>query len=443
MKKVGRNEPCPCGSGKKYKRCCLAKDEAEALREEIAAPTGEPRAFDDGGLLDDEKILKDYRKLKKTEEKLEFLRKLFPLPADFAPDYAIEILSPFHNTMGSEGRHAEAIEIFHVFSEGNKEIYEDACSVFDRMLVYHYVFLEDRQGIQSILDRFNRSSIKSIDDYMAVLTALECFGLYRMALASYRQTWEKIDSSPEIMSWGKDEFKEKLSILTILEGLFSPGKQPGDLDGLLKVLQVYAQGRQEEMSQYERMVNILAGKERNRWNPDDFVPDDKGFDNLFYLSLEFLGWVNDQYGLEALGLGENYRIEALKYIYSVGKKSLLRFSEKKLEEYLARCLRFPAFEQDKAMIALEGVREFYIFARQLELVDEDALEEVNSSCDKFEKQVANILRRELWKYSWRRWLKLSREDGVERHKTLENFPTQGIQESREAPPAGAKERTGS
>ena len=21
-KKIGRNEPCPCGSGKKYKRCC-------------------------------------------------------------------------------------------------------------------------------------------------------------------------------------------------------------------------------------------------------------------------------------------------------------------------------------------------------------------------------------------------------------------------------------
>ncbi|MFB4158971.1 SEC-C metal-binding domain-containing protein [Geomicrobium sp. JSM 1781026] len=21
--KVGRNEPCPCGSGKKYKKCCM------------------------------------------------------------------------------------------------------------------------------------------------------------------------------------------------------------------------------------------------------------------------------------------------------------------------------------------------------------------------------------------------------------------------------------
>ena len=24
-KKIGRNEPCPCGSGKKYKKCCLRK----------------------------------------------------------------------------------------------------------------------------------------------------------------------------------------------------------------------------------------------------------------------------------------------------------------------------------------------------------------------------------------------------------------------------------
>lgn len=23
--KIGRNEPCPCGSGKKYKQCCLGK----------------------------------------------------------------------------------------------------------------------------------------------------------------------------------------------------------------------------------------------------------------------------------------------------------------------------------------------------------------------------------------------------------------------------------
>lgn len=25
--KIGRNDPCPCGSGKKYKKCCLGKDD--------------------------------------------------------------------------------------------------------------------------------------------------------------------------------------------------------------------------------------------------------------------------------------------------------------------------------------------------------------------------------------------------------------------------------
>jgi uncharacterized protein YecA (UPF0149 family) len=25
MPKVGRNEPCPCGSGKKFKKCCQPK----------------------------------------------------------------------------------------------------------------------------------------------------------------------------------------------------------------------------------------------------------------------------------------------------------------------------------------------------------------------------------------------------------------------------------
>jgi len=35
--KPGRNSPCPCGSGKKYKKCCLEKDEAQARSEAEAA----------------------------------------------------------------------------------------------------------------------------------------------------------------------------------------------------------------------------------------------------------------------------------------------------------------------------------------------------------------------------------------------------------------------
>ena len=32
--KPGRNDPCPCGSGKKYKKCCLSAAFVETGREE-------------------------------------------------------------------------------------------------------------------------------------------------------------------------------------------------------------------------------------------------------------------------------------------------------------------------------------------------------------------------------------------------------------------------
>ena len=38
MAKIGRNDLCPCGSGKKYKKCCLAADEAAARAARPAQP---------------------------------------------------------------------------------------------------------------------------------------------------------------------------------------------------------------------------------------------------------------------------------------------------------------------------------------------------------------------------------------------------------------------
>ncbi len=42
MAKIGRNDPCACGSGKKYKKCCMATDEAAALAARPAQPAAAP-----------------------------------------------------------------------------------------------------------------------------------------------------------------------------------------------------------------------------------------------------------------------------------------------------------------------------------------------------------------------------------------------------------------
>jgi hypothetical protein len=45
MKKPGRNDPCPCGSGKKYKQCCLKTEEAQATRAANDRSEAVPRAI--------------------------------------------------------------------------------------------------------------------------------------------------------------------------------------------------------------------------------------------------------------------------------------------------------------------------------------------------------------------------------------------------------------
>jgi tetratricopeptide (TPR) repeat protein len=45
MVKTGRNDPCPCGSGKKYKRCCQEKDEAAASTTRTAAQAAQQAEY--------------------------------------------------------------------------------------------------------------------------------------------------------------------------------------------------------------------------------------------------------------------------------------------------------------------------------------------------------------------------------------------------------------
>lgn len=44
LKAAGRNDPCPCGSGKKYKKCHQAEDEAAVRAEHVRLAAAEAAA---------------------------------------------------------------------------------------------------------------------------------------------------------------------------------------------------------------------------------------------------------------------------------------------------------------------------------------------------------------------------------------------------------------
>src|SRR5690606_20413740 len=65
---VGRNDPCPCGSGKKYKKCCMLKNAVSitALLEKDAAALHN-RIIDYAVTSYSEELTKDF------QEKVEYL----------------------------------------------------------------------------------------------------------------------------------------------------------------------------------------------------------------------------------------------------------------------------------------------------------------------------------------------------------------------------------
>jgi len=81
-RKIGRNQKCPCGSGKKYKRCCLRKGQA---KKRPGAPSQAGRtmsfAFGEGGVdeLSNHALdLTNARRFDEAEEACRQLRERYP-----------------------------------------------------------------------------------------------------------------------------------------------------------------------------------------------------------------------------------------------------------------------------------------------------------------------------------------------------------------------------
>jgi predicted Zn-dependent protease len=138
MSKVGRNEPCPCGSGKKYKRCCLERDrvaEVARVQEKQLALRDVMRAMADH-------LQGDFDDVEETEERADEVQELVEagqlddaeqmcreLVAEFPKEPAyVEQLGEIFEARGQERAAAVeyrgAVAIFDELGEGN---YCDCC----------------------------------------------------------------------------------------------------------------------------------------------------------------------------------------------------------------------------------------------------------------------------------------------------------------------------
>jgi tetratricopeptide (TPR) repeat protein len=84
MAKVGRNDPCPCGSGKKYKRCCGADPSIAAVAGAATAPPLGGRGAMERAMAEVGRLLAD-REFGSIEEMNAYLERALADPGQAAP----------------------------------------------------------------------------------------------------------------------------------------------------------------------------------------------------------------------------------------------------------------------------------------------------------------------------------------------------------------------
>ena len=238
MGKIGRNDPCPCGSGKKYKKCCLRKEEEErrkkALKQDAdweedeidieesmkKAATGveecddlhgfdEFAEFEPGKDVEllpverdilgtwEEKVTKVSDPDELHKEIVEFVKTYPELSAktDLVDDTLFELGEMYF----AEGRYAPYIELLEWFSSNCPSVYEKSFSFYDNYRVYWYTITHQRDKVKGCLDSYRKAPDTSPDRLFDLICFMMSWNFQDILTDFLLDIWRPVYDSPQII----------------------------------------------------------------------------------------------------------------------------------------------------------------------------------------------------------------------------------------------------
>lgn len=329
---IGRNDPCPCGSGKKYKKCCLSKDEEarrQAARQEQEAPPvvrqeqevsprsplrqpalakpPDPRAkaFDARLKLFEEADCEGQIALfLQTLEERELMDR----------EMAFEMLNTISDEAFKRGELERFSRLMAVLREQLPEVFaEDAGYYLDWQLAIALA-TGDTAPIPILMREMGPLASRHLDTFHNTLDRLYYHGHLEGLLEGLRSAWPEVKKSRDIIEWGKEEFSRRGFDCEIFAHLESyPGTVVANPE-LVGRVEFFCEPDAEGLEHY---LAVLTGQEERAWKPEDFnlrkrrrrrweeedeegkdeVIPDTGAQHLYDLTVEFLGYLRREEGV--------------------------------------------------------------------------------------------------------------------------------------------------
>ena len=426
---VGRNDPCPCGSGKKYKKCCLRKDlEAERLQREAeqaaaavmpALPPPPPRSpappAPDPEPLDPHVAALDARWEEfNAEEDREgqiaiFLRSMDDGLLD--DEMAFEMLNViYYRSLEHDGRD-RFDALVATLRERLPDVYASDAHYYLDWLMTNALVTGRLDDIPALAREMGPTAGAHIDTFENTIEMLAYHGQLAALVEMMAVAWPEVRGSSDILPWGVDEFTTRAVDYVIFDYLGRTSTPDAGDPGLLAAIAPYAAVDPQRLARY--LAHLLGQADRH-WTMDDFKIErrrrsrsmsddadeetsrqDEGSENLYYLSVEFLGYLRREEAVPYTK-GELARSNLLEYILerhdgelepddspfgerkasgkrkpkiSLAQRSLLCPDRGTLDRFLVRFISFFSFRCYPAAATFELVPAWLRFLELRGLID--------------------------------------------------------------------------
>lgn len=320
--KVGRNDSCPCGSGKKYKKCCMEQDQEAA--HVLAKAHGKPprsgdapkpdRGQSSGEALNpklDKPLDPHIEALNARWEEFESLDyegqiALFVRTVDegvlMDHEMAVEMLDAIHERSLGHGELDRFDTLLEALRVRLPEVYARGAPYYLEWRIAHALATGSGGAIPALAGALAETAGRDIDIFNKVADQLAYHGQLSPLADAFAVAWPLVKESGDVIAWGVDEFAERAGTYAIFDAL-EQATSADDTEAVLKSrIGVYYAVDPDELARY---IGYLGGQTRKSWNIDEFdfmtrphsEATGAGKENLFYLIVEFLGYLRREEGV--------------------------------------------------------------------------------------------------------------------------------------------------
>jgi hypothetical protein len=327
--KVGRNDPCPCGSGKKYKKCCMDKDQA-AERARPALPIQLPSAgFEaasaSSSLLDlpparppdprADAIYARWEEFQKQDYEGQIALFTRSLDEDLIDDEsAFEMLNTIYYDSVERDQRDRFDALARALRERLPEVYAYDASFYLGWQITNALVAGRMDAIPALAIEMAVTADKHLDQFMDVIDMLAYHGQQTTIVAAMQVAWPLVQRS-DILDWAIDEFAESAVDGIVLDRLERGAALDASDPELIEQLEAYLPIDQQKLADY---IMLLTGSLQREWQLGDFALDrltsqGHSAQNLYDLTIEFLGYLQREEGVP-LSKGELGREQIQRYL---------------------------------------------------------------------------------------------------------------------------------